>query len=79
MMNCASFENRLTELLDGETVVTSRDATLAELRQHVEECPDCGEKVYSPEAMPARIEAIYDTRPLAGPQLLSWRRLRGSE
>ena len=26
-----------------------------------------------------RLEAIYDTRPLAGPQLLSWRRLRGSE
>lgn len=25
-----------------------------------------------------RLEAIYDTRPLAGPQLLSWRRLRGS-
>jgi type II secretory pathway component PulK len=25
-----------------------------------------------------RIEAIYDTRPLSGPQLLSWRRLRGS-
>lgn len=26
-----------------------------------------------------RIEAIYDTRPSAGPQLLSWRRLRGTE
>jgi type II secretory pathway component PulK len=26
-----------------------------------------------------RLEAIYDTRPLEGPQLLSWRRLRGSE
>lgn len=26
-----------------------------------------------------RIEAIYDTRPIAGPQLLSWRRLRGPE
>ena len=26
-----------------------------------------------------RIEAIYDTRPKAGPQLLSWRRLRGPE
>jgi type II secretory pathway component PulK len=25
-----------------------------------------------------RIEAIYDTRPLSGPQLLSWRRLRGA-
>jgi len=24
-----------------------------------------------------RMEAIYDTRPTAGPQLLSWRRLRG--
>ena len=26
-----------------------------------------------------RIEAIYDTRPKAAPQLLSWRRLRGSD
>jgi type II secretory pathway component PulK len=26
-----------------------------------------------------RMEAIYDTRPMEGPQLLSWRRLRGSE
>jgi len=26
-----------------------------------------------------RIEAIYDTRPTEGPQLLSWRRLRGPE
>ncbi len=26
-----------------------------------------------------RMEAIYDTRPIAGPQLLSWRRLRGPE
>jgi len=26
-----------------------------------------------------RIEAIYDTRPTQGPQLLSWRRLRGPE
>lgn len=26
-----------------------------------------------------RLEAIYDTRPMAGPQLLSWRRLRGSD
>jgi hypothetical protein len=26
-----------------------------------------------------RLEAIYDTRPPEGPQLLSWRRLRGVE
>lgn len=26
-----------------------------------------------------RIEAVYDTRPTAGPQLLSWRRLRGTD
>jgi type II secretory pathway component PulK len=26
-----------------------------------------------------RLEAVYDTRPLEGPQLLSWRRLRGPE
>ena len=26
-----------------------------------------------------RVEAIYDTRPKSGPQLLSWRRLRGPE
>jgi len=37
-MNCASFENRLTEWLEGQ----SGDAkTLAELRQHVAECPEC--------------------------------------
>jgi hypothetical protein len=37
MMNCASFENRLTEMLEGQT----GDATLAELRRHAEECPAC--------------------------------------
>ncbi len=26
-----------------------------------------------------RLEAVYDTRPSSGPQLLSWRRLRGSQ
>ena len=26
-----------------------------------------------------RLEAVYDTRPLEGPQLLSWRRLRGDD
>jgi type II secretory pathway component PulK len=26
-----------------------------------------------------RLEAIYDTRPISGPQLLSWRRLRGPD
>jgi type II secretory pathway component PulK len=30
-------------------------------------------------AVTRRMEAIYDTRPMEGPQLLSWRRLRGSE
>ena len=29
--------------------------------------------------MARRLEAIYDTRPETGPQLLSWRRLRGNE
>jgi hypothetical protein len=37
MMNCASFENRLTEMLDGQT----GDVALAELRRHAEECPAC--------------------------------------
>ena len=37
MMNCASFENRLTEMLEGQT----GDATLADLRRHAEECPAC--------------------------------------
>jgi predicted anti-sigma-YlaC factor YlaD len=37
MMNCASFENRLTEMLDGQT----GDGPLADLRRHAEECPAC--------------------------------------
>ena len=40
-MNCASFENRLTELLDGHIGETAREAALAELQRHVEECPEC--------------------------------------
>ena len=42
MMDCASFENRLTELLDGQTDDASRQATLADLKRHAEECPECG-------------------------------------
>lgn len=42
MMDCASFENRLTELLDGQAAKASQQATLAELRRHVEACPECG-------------------------------------
>jgi len=40
-MNCGSFENRLTELLEGRSGEASRQATIAELERHAEECPEC--------------------------------------
>jgi len=41
MMDCASFENQLTEMLAGQTADASRQATLAELKRHAGECPEC--------------------------------------
>ena len=41
MMDCASFENRLTEMLAGQTGDAPRPATLAELKRHAEECTEC--------------------------------------
>ncbi|NIM01601.1 MAG: hypothetical protein GTN89_12300 [Acidobacteria bacterium] len=40
-MDCASFENRLTELLGGEADAEARHDALAGLRRHVEDCPEC--------------------------------------
>jgi len=61
MMNCASFENRLTEMLDGQT----DDAALDELRRHVEECPACNGAATLVElaALPARERDPLDAPP----------------
>jgi len=40
-MDCASFENQLTEMLVGQTGDAPKQATLAELKQHAEDCPEC--------------------------------------
>ena len=41
MMDCATFENRLTRLLAGELEPGAARAALAELEEHVRACPDC--------------------------------------
>lgn len=40
-MDCASFENRLTELLGGDSATDTKRETLAELKQHAASCPEC--------------------------------------
>ena len=41
-MNCAEFQNGLTELLAGELAADQRRTLAARLREHADGCPECG-------------------------------------